>query len=535
VSVLKRVLLVGGASLLAATASYAADGDGPARDSMPLKVANRTIIVLRGPIAGFSARERVVRATQRIEQLLGAGATAVTVEPFPDGATRVMVGGKHAFLVTSIDIDPSAGETTALVAAGAATRLEDAIVERREQASPGYLARAASLALAVTLAAALALWLLIRLHRWARRRVTDATNHASNLALHGVDIGLGQVLRVTRTLPAIISWLLGLLLGWGWLSFVLTRFPYTRPWGEQLGADLLGLLKDITLSIVEALPGLLVVAVVLILARAVNRAAKYFFDQVERRHLELGWLDAETAAPTRRIASVVVWVFALAMAYPYLPGAQTDAFKGLSVLLGLMVSLGAASIVGQAFAGLIIMYTRPFRVGDYVRIGAVEGTVIELGMFMSRIRTGLGTEITLPNTAVMAGGATNYSRVVKGAGFVVDVAVTIGYSTPWRQVHAMLLEAARRTGELATTPAPEVRQTALSDFYVEYRLIAYAPIEQPRARAEVLSDLHASVQDVFNEHGVQIMSPHYMLDPKEPQVVPKERWFSPPAKPPEKS
>jgi small-conductance mechanosensitive channel len=123
---------------------------------------------------------------------------------------------------------------------------------------------------------------------------------------------------------------------------------------------------------------------------------------------------------------------------------------------------------------------------------------------------------------------------VAGAGCVLDANVTIGYSTPWRQVHAMLEEAARRTEALCTTPAPFVRQTALSDYYVEYRLIAYTRLEDPVLRAEALSRLHANIQDVFNEHGVQIMSPHYMADPKEPQVVPKERWHLPPASPPAK-
>jgi small-conductance mechanosensitive channel len=237
--------------------------------------------------------------------------------------------------------------------------------------------------------------------------------------------------------------------------------------------------------------------------------------------------------PTRRIFAFVVWVFALAMAYPYLPGANTDAFKGLSVLVGLMVSLGGASVIGQAFSGLILMYARIYRRGDYVRIGEQEGTVTELGMFATRLRTGMGEEITLSNSSVMAATTRNYSRAVSGTGYVLDTVVTIGYATPWRQVEAMLLEAARRTSDIAQEPAPIVRQTALSDYYVEYRLVAYTPLEHPAPRVEVLSRLHGHIQDVFNEHGVQIMSPHYVLDPKAPQVVPKDQWYAAPAKPPD--
>jgi len=161
------------------------------------------------------------------------------------------------------------------------------------------------------------------------------------------------------------------------------------------------------------------------------------------------------------------------------------------------------------------------------------GAVSALGIFITRVRTGLGEEVSLPNAYVVANTTRNYSRVVaSGRGFVLDTTVTIGYSTPWRQVHAMLLAAARRTPEILDDPKPFVVQTALSDFYVEYRLVCYAGPEAPQRRAMVLDALHANIQDVFNEHGVQIMSPHYMMDPARPQVVPKANWYEPPAREP---
>jgi small-conductance mechanosensitive channel len=285
---------------------------------------------------------------------------------------------------------------------------------------------------------------------------------------------------------------------------------------------------------VGALPGLAFAIVIFLIARGIVRVTAIFFDQVERSDRKLAWIDADTVKPTRRIFSFVIWVFALALAYPYLPGAQTEAFKGLSVLVGLMVSLGATSVIGQAFNGFILMFSRAYRAGDYVRIGENEGTVQSLGTFVTRIRTGLGEEVTVPNSSVMAAAIRNYSRVEPGAGCVLDAAVTIGYATPWRQVHAMLEEAARRTGDLSATPAPFVRQTALSDYYVEYRLVAYTRLTDPVLRADAISRLNGNIQDVFNEYGVQILSPHYMVDPKEPQLVPKDRWYAPPAQPPVK-
>jgi small-conductance mechanosensitive channel len=327
-----------------------------------------------------------------------------------------------------------------------------------------------------------------------------------------------------------LAWLIGLTATVWWVAFVLQRFPYTRRWGEDLQVNLVDMARQIVLAILGALPGLAFAVVIFFLARLVIRIAGAFFDRVEQGSLPLTWLDHDTARPTRRIFSFIVWVFALAIAYPYLPGAQTEAFKGLSVLIGLMVSLGGAGVIGQAFSGIILMYVRLFRRGDYVRIGDNEGTVTEIGLFATRIRTGMGEEISISNAAVLAATTKNYSRAVPGTGYVLDTPITIGYSTPWRQVEAMLLEAARRTEEIAHKPEPIVRQTALSDYYVEYRLVAYSPAESPMARADLLNRLHGNIQDVFNEHGVQIMSPHYMMDPKEPQVVPKDKWFTPPAK-----
>jgi small-conductance mechanosensitive channel len=154
-----------------------------------------------------------------------------------------------------------------------------------------------------------------------------------------------------------------------------------------------------------------------------------------------------------------------------------------------------------------------------------------MGSFTTRVRTGLGEELTLPNSLVLGTVTKNYSRVVTGRGFVLDTTVTIGYDTPWRQVEAMLVEAAHRTEGVMDEPEPRVFQVALSDFYPEYRLVCQASSTQPRPRAEVLSALHANVQDVFNEYGVQIMSPHYLGDPAAAKLVPRQSWHTAPARP----
>ncbi len=309
-----------------------------------------------------------------------------------------------------------------------------------------------------------------------------------------------------------------------WASFVLQQFSWTRAWGLRSFDWLMEVLGQFFSATLGAVPGLLTALLIFGLARLVSQAQCLLLERVERGEVRLGWLDKDTAGPTRRLAQVVVWLFALAMAYPYLPGSNSEAFKGLSVLAGLMLSLGASSVVGQAMSGLSLMYSRALRAGEYVKIGETEGTVTQLGLFATRVQTGMGEEVILPNSVVFGQPVRNFSRLVEDGQFVLHTAVTIGYATPWRQVHAMLLEAAARTPGVAGAPAPYVIQSALSDFYVEYRLCAQGNNHAPRRRAEALSALHANVQDVFNENGVQIMSPHYLADPPAPQVVPAGPW-----------
>jgi small-conductance mechanosensitive channel len=527
-----------GFGLALATSIVAAqqvDTTSPARQSVPVVLANRTIVVLRGPIAGYSAQERATNVTQRIQAILDSDKSpAVSTEDVEDG-TQVLLGGKLAFLVTRIDIDPQLGETTRNVAREAGKRLELAVAEYRQQHTLEYLLTHTGLAALATGIYVVLLWLLFRITRWAGHRfATVAGARAEKVHVQGVSLLDPQQVRwVTRRLFMVLSWFVALFATYAWLTFVLTRFPYTRPWGEHMEGNLFALAGDLALGMVKAVPGLLVAIVILLIARLIIRIASLFFDRVERGVVSMGGLDEDTAVPTRRIFQIIVWAIAIALAFPYLPGADTEAFKGVSVLFGLMVSIGASGVVGQAASGFILMYTRAFRAGEYVKIGDVEGTVVGLGAFATRLRTGLGEEILLPNSVALQNTTKNYSRAIAGTGFVLHTGVTIGYSTPWRQVHAMLEEAAVRTQDVATDPPPQVRQTALSDFYIEYRLIAYTGVEEAARRMELLSQLHANIQDVFNEHGVQILSPHYMADPHEPQMVPKAKWFTPPAKPPQ--
>lgn len=518
------------ALLLISLASQASEqASVAAAEPAELKVANRSIMVFHATVLGEAPAARARRAEAVINERLDEGVDSrVSLDTVQD-SFLVLLGDRRAFIVSprdlvGTDLDTRQG------AEAAAQRLRQVVDEAQQARSPRFLLTAAGLSAAATLVYILLVKLCVWLHHkalsWLPKRVRK---HASALRIgHTQLVDSSNLYPLLRRLLALVRWTLVLLLTYEWLSFVLQRFPYTRPWGESLNLYLLGLLRHVLTGIIDAIPGLLIALLIFFIARGISAFSKRLLERLARPG-SISWLTQETLQPTTRLTSLAIWLFALAMAYPYLPGADTEAFKGLSVLIGLMISLGATSVVGQAAAGLILTYTRTLRPGEYVRIGEHEGTVTELGMFTTTIRTGLGEVLTLPNSMITGAVTKNYSRVVQGQGYVVDTTVTIGYDTPWRQVEAMLLEAARRTEGVLDSPRPQVFQTALSDFYPEYRLVAQAVPSEPRPRAELLTLLHANIQDVFNEFGVQIMSPHYLGDPAQEKVVPKEQWYSAPA------
>jgi len=474
-------------------------------------VATRKIFVFRATLQGHAPQDRAEAAQRRLDKALAAGGPQRTsVHAIAEGV-QVLLDGAPLFIVTPADINGLAGDTPDDVALDSAKRLARALAARREASDPRVLLEAAALCIGATLAYVLVLRALVILRRAAKSRferllsVRLARVSFRNVRLLDTQHYVGFLRQVTMA----VVWTLRLLATYIWISFLLGEFAYTRSWGEWLKGYLIEMAVNMGQSMAAAIPGLVVVLVIAMLTRLVILTAGSVFKRVESGELEVGWLDQDTAAPTQRLVNMVIVLFALAMAYPYLPGSHTAAFQGVTVLAGLMVSIGASSIVAQGAAGLILMYTRSLRKGEYVRVGDKEGTVVELGMFETRLRTGSGEEVLMPNAWVLSNTTSNFSRDHEGEGFVTEVKVTVGYDTPWRQVHALLDEAARGTGGIAAMPAPFIVQSALSDFYIEYRLCAHASEDDPRGRAEVRNRLHQQVLDVFEAHGVRLTSPHF--------------------------
>lgn len=511
-----------------------ASGSPPTVEA-PVVVFHRTVAVLRAPLFGISAPERARHANARLEELFAhPGPIKVSVTA-TDVANAILVNGTLGMLLTPADADALEGETLDHATETTRAALERVAAETREARDRDRVWHALAASGIATLLLLALLLVVLRTRTWAVRHLSRLLEGSTQgLTAAGVRLlHRARLFTVSRFLVRVGAVFLMLIAVYRWLSFVLNQFPYTRVWGEELDGYLVGAAMKILGSVLHALPDLLVALIIFLLARGLTALVRPIFDAVEQRRLELSWLDADTAKPTRRIFAMVVWAFAAVMAYPYLPGASSEAFKGVSVLLGLMVTLGGSSLFGQAASGFILLYSRTLRIGEFVRVGQDEGTVTELGVFTTKISTGLGEDLTLPNALVLAAVTRNYSRPTNGKGFMLRTKVTIGYDTPWRQVQAMLVEAARRTPGVASEPLPEVFQTALSDFYVEYQLVCQASQTDPKPRAEAMAALNANVLDTFNQYGVQIMSPHYLGDPPHAKLVPQSAWHAAPAGPDE--
>jgi small-conductance mechanosensitive channel len=498
-----------------------------------VRVWNREIAVLRAERGGREPAARAARAVRTLRSMsdaaLARGVTRTRVDTADGPAYLLEVDGQVVLGLLEGDVDPESGDTLDTLARSTQERLSGAIAAYFEQSSWRRLGRAGLLVLAVTLLYAGLVWALARGRNLAVVRLVAASRGSVERASRvGFDLRR-YVFQLIHWLVNALVWLIGILATYSWLSFALFQFPYTQPWGEALGGWLLELARTLGNAVVQAIPGLVVVGIILLIANGLTRLVSQVFRGVAVGRIRLSWVRAETAEATRRIAITLVWVFAIALAYPYIPGSSSTAFQGISVLLGVMISLGSASLVNHAMSGLVVVYSRAFKAGDFVRVGEIEGVVLELGPLSSKLLTP-GGEVTIPHGVVVSAPATNYTRPAResGGGSLISVSVTIGYDAPWRQVHALLLEAAAQTAGLRGAPAPYVLQRSLSDFYVAYQLVAH--VGRPDRTFEVTSELNQHIQDRFNEHGVQILSPHFVVQPPEPAVVPRSRWFTPPAR-----
>jgi len=309
---------------------------------------------------------------------------------------------------------------------------------------------------------------------------------------------------------------------------VLDLFPWTIGVGNALLEHVVTPLTTLGRDFLAAIPNLIFLAILYFIFRSALRIVRLFFDAVEQGRVKLQNFEPEWAMPTYKIVRLAMIAFALVIAYPYVPGSSSAAFKGVSLFLGVVFSLGSSGAISNIIAGYMMTYRRAFRVGDRVKIGEVTGEITAVRLQVSHLRTMKNEEVVIPNSQIINSHVVNYTTLARKDGLLLHTSVQIGYNTPWRQVEAMLLEAAHRTEGLVAAPKPFVLQTKLGDFAIIYEL--NVGCDDPRRMHELYSALHRNILDVFNEYGVSIVTPAYEGDPETPKVVPREKWFSPPAK-----
>jgi small-conductance mechanosensitive channel len=485
---------------------------------------NHRVVTFRGALGANSAADRAAAATGRIEAALQANEVPTVGTRSVREGVLVTVNDRPVFTVTAAEADTAAGITLAQAAATAAQRLQLAIDAAREQSSWINMLRAGLFALLATAVFVL----LLRLLRTAKRRLKTKLLQFGRSTLPTFTIRGVRLFERHRVIALLlrtaegIFWGAGLFLAYLWLTFVLTQFPYSRPWGEALGNYLAATLATLAVGALHAIPGLFTVLLIVVLTRFLTRLITTFFQAVEQERVAFGWLHPDTLQPTRRIVVALLWLFAIAVSYPYLPGSDSDVFKGVSIFAGLLVTLGSTSVVSQAMSGLVLMYSRALKAGEYVLVGEIEGTVYDVGILATKVRTPKNELVTIPNAVVVGSSTKNYSRLEDAGQLLLYTTVTIGYDAPWRQVQHLLRRAAERTPGLLREPAPFVLQTALSDFYVEYQV--NAALARPETRPATLAALHENILDEFTEAGIQIMSPHFRSQPDAPVLPPSGSW-----------
>ena len=291
------------------------------------------------------------------------------------------------------------------------------------------------------------------------------------------------------------------------IPVVFSFFDYTRSWSVLLFGYIVRPLKVMVFSFINYLPNLFFVAVIVIVNRYVIKILKMVFHEIERGTISLPNFHRDWAVPTYKIVRFMVIIFTLIIAFPYLPGSQSDAFKGVSIFLGVLLSLGSTAVIANVVAGTILTYMFAFKLGDRVKIGDTVGDVIEKTLLVTRIKTPKNVIITIPNSTVLNSHIINYSSSARKDGLILHTTITLGYDVPWRKVHDVLKDAAQRTENIDKEKAPFVLQTALGDFAVSYELNAYTEI--PEKMSQIYSDLHHNIQDTCNEAGIEILSPHF--------------------------
>jgi small-conductance mechanosensitive channel len=520
------------AALLLALTPLWAQVTTPTTPSVPdqapvsVQLQGQTLFQIQTRARFPSIRDRA----QRIEQRIRTFAQQQTI-PLDNLATQEGEGGTLIYaddlvLVLVSDADAkAAGLSRNLLAQRYLEAIRGAVQIFREERSAEYLARAAAIALLSTFLLLLFLLVLGKVmphfYRWLNeqrnRRIPSL--HIQNLEL----LSSSQLSDLLQEFTQLVWLALVLGLLYLYLSFVLSLFPQTQNLASTLLQYVGNALGFSWKTFVGYLPNLTTIALICVSTYYVIRFLKLIFKGLSRQAFSIPGFYPEWAQPTFRLVTFLAIALAFALAFPFLPGASSPAFQGVSIFLGALVSLGATGAVSNMVAGFILIYTRAFHVGDRVQIGETVGDVEEKLMLVTRIRTLNNNLVTIPNGSLLSSNIINYSALIRDSNtpLLLSTTVTLGYDIPWRSIHQALMDAAQVTPDILSDPAPFVLQRALNDFYVSYEL--KAATRHPERMLEIYSALHQNIQDSCNTVGIEICSPHYAaLRDGNPSTIPAQ-------------
>ncbi len=473
----------------------------------PLILRGDTLFVVRARVGSFSPAERVAAIEIRLRTLASdEGITLSVLEG--EGGDDLIAGDRVVMTVTDADARADGVERHLLSARWAAA-LGRGLNEERPQVLAADLANGLLRALIATAALLIILWIVLASVRrivraisaWRGSRIAPVRFQKFELLsaekTTAVLIGLVRFVRTALVAVALAVY----------VPMMLGFFPQTRALSRSILHSALTPLGQLGQALLGYLPNLFVIAALCVVTWYLLAAIHAVFRALEHGNLAFEGFDREWAEPTYKIVRFLVLAFAAVVVFPYLPGAHSEAFKGVSLFLGVLFSLGSSSAISNLVAGVVLTYTRAFRLGDRVQLNDTVGDVVSNTLLVTRLRTIKNVDVTVPNSMVLSSHVINYSAIARERGLILNPRVTIGYDAPWRQVHELLIDAARKTPGILAEPAPFVLQVALDDFFVHYELNAYT--NDAQRMAVTYSALYANIQDAFNAAGMEIMSPHF--------------------------
>jgi small-conductance mechanosensitive channel len=489
-----------------------APAPGPAGEPEKARVEfdGTTLFYVQERILSFSPEDRAAAITKRLreiaETVTGSSVAIGVVETEAD--SEIVTGDRVIMAVTDRDAK-AAGRPRQELAADYAGAIQRAIEAHRKTYSLKSIALGAVFVLLTTIVLVVIFKLIGRFFHRAY-----ATIEAwRGTKIRSIRIQALEVLSAERMAALLIGLLKGvriavvLVLIYFYLPLAFSFFPWTHGLAGTLFGYVFSPLRVVIEGFISYLPNVFFIAVIVVVSYYVIKFVKVIFFGIERGAITFPGFHRDWADPTFTIIRFLIIAFTAVVIAPYLPGAHSPAFQGVSIFLGVLFSLGSTASIANVVAGVILTYMRAFKIGDRVKIADTVGDVLERTLWVTRVRTIKNVVVTIPNAMVLGSHIINYSSTARESGLILHTTVTIGYDAPWRTVHALLIAAARATDHILKDPAPFVMQTSLNDFFVTYELNAYT--NQPVMMAKIYSDLHQNIQDQFNQAGVEIMSPHY--------------------------